>query len=317
MTDLNGIRISELPVISDITPGDYIVVNVENKNTSALSYLNFEDKLTSDDLVFSGTVTFLNPPRNLSLEDLDNVRGGAGSNNILVFNAGRGVWEPQPFPEPEKGDQGDAGAPGPPGQPGPPGVPGIDGQQGPTGSAGPQGPQGERGYQGEQGNTGPTGAPGDDAYQVAVNNGFVGSEADWLLSLQGPQGPPGGGAELSSFFVTTEVAQGGGSLTYGLNNGYGEFTFRPADLNGINFPAEEDPIFTSHPAYNISQEDINNWNAASATTASGYFEEIDPVYSVSPASDLSADNVSLVQQLKDLVNSSSDWNAFKSAVNAL
>lgn len=40
---------------------------------------------------------------------------------------------------------------------------------------------------------------GDSAYQVAVNNGFVGSQADWLNSLrgpigiavEGPMGPPG------------------------------------------------------------------------------------------------------------------------------
>lgn len=56
---------------------------------------------------------------------------------------------------------------------------------------------------------GSPGADGDSAYQVAVNNGFVGSEAQWLISLHGingldgadgaagaagatgPQGPPG------------------------------------------------------------------------------------------------------------------------------
>lgn len=32
---------------------------------------------------------------------------------------------------------------------------------------------------------------GDSAYQVAVDNGFVGTESQWLASLQGIQGPPG------------------------------------------------------------------------------------------------------------------------------
>ena len=32
---------------------------------------------------------------------------------------------------------------------------------------------------------------GDSAYQVAVDNGFVGTEEEWLASLVGPQGPPG------------------------------------------------------------------------------------------------------------------------------
>lgn len=38
------------------------------------------------------------------------------------------------------------------------------------------------------------GAPGEDglsAYQVAVNQGFVGTADQWLLSLHGPQGPQG------------------------------------------------------------------------------------------------------------------------------
>lgn len=38
------------------------------------------------------------------------------------------------------------------------------------------------------------GTPGEDgasAYEVAVANGYVGTEADWLLTLVGPQGDPG------------------------------------------------------------------------------------------------------------------------------
>lgn len=43
-------------------------------------------------------------------------------------------------------------------------------------STGPQGPRGEK---------------GDSAYAAAVANGFVGTEAQWLSSLVGPQGPQG------------------------------------------------------------------------------------------------------------------------------
>lgn len=35
------------------------------------------------------------------------------------------------------------------------------------------------------------GDPGKSAYQVAVDNGFVGTEEEWLASLVGPQGPQG------------------------------------------------------------------------------------------------------------------------------
>jgi|GEM_PF-1334862 len=40
-------------------------------------------------------------------------------------------------------------------------------------------------------NAGPTGADGSSAYQVAVDDGFVGTEEEWLASLVGPIGPQG------------------------------------------------------------------------------------------------------------------------------
>ena len=48
-----------------------------------------------------------------------------------------------------------------------------------------QGPQGIQGLQGDPG------LPGDSAYAVAVANGFVGTEAEWLASLQGADGAVG------------------------------------------------------------------------------------------------------------------------------
>lgn len=41
------------------------------------------------------------------------------------------------------------------------------------------------------GSGGGTGADGKSAYEVAVDNGFVGTEAEWLASLEGPTGPTG------------------------------------------------------------------------------------------------------------------------------
>ena len=41
------------------------------------------------------------------------------------------------------------------------------------------------------GGPGPQGDPGASAYEVAVVGGFVGTEAQWLASLVGPQGPQG------------------------------------------------------------------------------------------------------------------------------
>jgi len=44
------------------------------------------------------------------------------------------------------------------------------------------------------------GGVGESAYQIAVDNGFVGTEEEWLASLQGPPGPqgaPGSNGEIA------------------------------------------------------------------------------------------------------------------------
>lgn len=56
---------------------------------------------------------------------------------------------------------------------------GPQGEQGEQGPAGPMGPSGP---------SGPAGADGASAYQVAVDNGFVGTEEQWLASLEGGAG---------------------------------------------------------------------------------------------------------------------------------
>ncbi|SIN65099.1 collagen-like domain-containing protein [Algoriphagus halophilus] len=58
-------------------------------------------------------------------------------------------------------------------------------------STGPQGPKGDQGDVGPQGPVGAPGVDGDSAYEVAVANGFVGTEAEWLASLEGADGANG------------------------------------------------------------------------------------------------------------------------------
>lgn len=88
-----------------------------------------------------------------------------------------------------KAVKGDPGPRGPAGEPGPQGLPGPVGPRGPAGEAGAdgaQGPRGERGQDGQPGANGEQGPRGNDglsAYQIAVNNGFRGSESEWLRSL--------------------------------------------------------------------------------------------------------------------------------------
>lgn len=81
--------------------------------------------------------------------------------------------------------------------------------RGPVGPAGPQGPQGSTGPQG------PQGPSGLSAYQIAVNNGFVGTEAEWLASLQGEDGTGGGGDSrlyLDGVIATATTFTAGASL---------------------------------------------------------------------------------------------------------
>src|SRR5690606_6226031 len=128
----------------------------------------------------------------------------AGTPSEETFLRGDGTWSPGP-----KGDKGD---PGPAGQDGADGLSAyelavLDGYEGTladwlaslVGPEGPPGADGQDGAPGADGQDGADGADGASAYEVAVANGFVGTEAEWLASLVGPkgdkgdQGPPGAG----------------------------------------------------------------------------------------------------------------------------
>lgn len=47
------------------------------------------------------------------------------------------------------------------------------------------------GEKGDKGDTGSRGAAGKSAYEIALQNGFTGTEADWLASLKGQKGDTG------------------------------------------------------------------------------------------------------------------------------
>lgn len=96
-----------------------------------------------------------------------------------------------------QGIQGVAGVAGPIGPKGDTGLRGETGPQGEVGPAGATGPAGPRGYKGDTGSkgdkgdtglTGSKGNAGDDgfsAYEIALTHGFVGTEEEWLDSING------------------------------------------------------------------------------------------------------------------------------------
>ena len=68
---------------------------------------------------------------------------------------------------------------------------GADGKDGANGQDGKDGQDGVNGQDGKDGKDGVNGQDGKSAYQIAVDNGFVGTEAEWLTSLQGADGKDG------------------------------------------------------------------------------------------------------------------------------
>lgn len=91
-------------------------------------------------------------------------------------------------PQGPKGDKGDTGATGATGPQGP------KGDTGATGAAGAKGDKGDTGDTGPAGTNGAAGADGESAYQVWLDEGNTGTEADFLAAITGPQGPAGAGA---------------------------------------------------------------------------------------------------------------------------
>ena len=123
-------------------------------------------------------------------------RGETGPQGIQGETGPQGVTGEQG----PKGDTGPQGEQGPIGETGPQGIQGETGaqgpkgdtgEQGPVGATGPQGATGPKGDTGTQGIQGDTGADGKSAYEIWLENGHSGSEADFLASLVGPQGATG------------------------------------------------------------------------------------------------------------------------------
>ena len=105
------------------------------------------------------------------------------------FKVGNGVstWNSLPYsvtigPQGLTGSQGIQGIQG---------IQGVTGLSGANGTNGANGSNGIDGADGVNGVDGADGSDGDSAYQIAFNNGFVGSETIWLESLIGATGATG------------------------------------------------------------------------------------------------------------------------------
>jgi hypothetical protein len=120
--------------------------------------------------------------------------GFAGSRGDIGYTGSQGI----------QGEVGFAGSQGVIGYTGSQGDVGFVGSQGDIGYTGSQGIQGDIGYTGSQGVVGYTGSLGLSAYDIAVNNGFVGTEQQWLDTLgDALTVEPNTGLEISNNVITT------------------------------------------------------------------------------------------------------------------
>lgn len=87
--------------------------------------------------------------------------------------------------------KGERGADGLPGAKGDTGATGANGLTGVKGERGADGAVGATGAKGDTGERGQDGENGKSAYEIAVVNGYVGNEEQWLASLKGRDGSPG------------------------------------------------------------------------------------------------------------------------------
>lgn len=192
----------------------------EKANASDLH--THSNKAVLDGITAEKVATWDNGTAGADGEDGTTFTPSVSSDGTLSWSNDKGLANPASVNI--KGEAGAAGAKGDKGDPftyddftaaqlaalkGEKGDKGETGEQGVKGDKGEQGEQGQQGIQGVKGDTGATGANGQDgksAYQIALDNGFVGTQAEWLASLKGDKGDTGAsGANITASEVLTKL----------------------------------------------------------------------------------------------------------------
>lgn len=134
------------------------------------------------------------------------------------------------------------------------------------------GTQGPKGDQGIQGPAGANGSDGLSAYQIAVNNGFVGTESAWLASLEGPQGIQGVKGDTGSQGLTGAAgADGDSAYQVAVTNGFtGTESEWLASLEGPQGPQGEPGIAEDFSLYGVLVTKYWTGSWPARTVPSGY-----------------------------------------------
>ena len=164
------------------------------------------------------------------------------------------------------------------------------------------------GVQGEQGLPGQDGLDGKSAYQTAIENGFIGTEQEWILSLKGEKGDTGEQGIQGVSGIKGEKGDTGEQGIQGLKGVAGD-----SGVVSVNLPLEynsETKNIKISEGYSIpSNSKINEWNNKSIFSGN-YIDLIGIPSSFIPSShtqDISTIN-GLTGELNSKVNAS-DYNS--------
>lgn len=116
------------------------------------------------------------------------------------------------------------------------------------------GPKGDPGEPGEDGDPGADGDDGDSAYEVAVANGFVGTESAWLASLVGPKGDKGDKGDQGE-----PGADGSGS------GDMAKAVYDPTNINGSAFSQDNMLSGTTNKNFTAAEQTKLSGVASGAT----------------------------------------------------
>ena len=171
-------------------------------------------------------------------------QGEQGEQGIQGEKGATGATGPQ-GPQGAQGERGPQGEQGIQGEKGATGATGATGPQGPQGPQGERGPQGEQGIQGETGATGATGATGPQgpqgvqgvagytAYEIAVQHGYTGTEAEYnQLYFDAVQHAENCNITLTNDTVVTVTNHLGQSSSFDLINEIGDLKSILDNING-------------------------------------------------------------------------------------
>ena len=166
-----------------------------------------------------------------AVEGAENVNATLNGNILTVTN--REGQSTSVNTKGETGPQGPQGERGPQGEQGEQGATGPQGPKGDTGATGPQGPKGATGETGPQGPQGVQGVAGYSAYEIAVQHGYTGTEAEYnQLYFDAVQHAENCNITLTNDTVVTVTNHLGQSSSFDLIDEIGDLKSILDNING-------------------------------------------------------------------------------------